>query len=270
MIGDFMITYSRFFPGDIIGQNEEEISAAKALDDLLTLENPTASYSQMMRYRLSGKASNQCCDNYFIALDDGICVSRIWYGWGKHDDAIGNFGNFLTANDHQRMGIGSKLLMMLFDDLNSRNDKPIGLFCTAGKEHLVQTYGKYGFRLALKNTTVGRLYCPLKNSPPTFSEFCEEYYQTKGKLRFIPGTIAYRHEIDCLLSFAFDELKIKFGFEVMPSYEIAILTLLNNPNAGKLEVIVNDINHVVGWAWTPNGMARLIQVHPKFSNNIIE
>jgi hypothetical protein len=56
----------------------------------------------------------------------------------------------------------------------------------------------------------------------------------------------------------------------MPSYEIAILTLLNNPNAGKLEVIVNDINHVVGWAWTPNGMARLIQVHPKFSNNIIE
>ena len=170
-----MITFQTFFPGGI--NLPEAREAASALSGLLSKESPQ-SYARMMIYRLSGKAAGECEDRYFMAMDDGQCVSRIWYGWGRHRDAIGNFGNFRTREDHQRLGIGRSLLDMLIDSVRNSADLPRCLFCTCSKPHLVRMYAELGFRPALKGTDRGLLYCPLRDSPDTFDGFIGEYYRS--------------------------------------------------------------------------------------------
>lgn len=239
--------------------------AANALDEVMKNEAPEKSYSQMIRFRLAGHAVKECRDTYFIAMDGAVCVSRLWHGWGMHPDSIGNFGNFRTADSYQRMGIGRKLLELWFYDLTHCRDLPLGLFCTASQPHLVRLYEKYGFRLALKGSEVGPLYCPLGNSPDTFQQFCECYYAPNdSKLRFVPCTTGYRHEIDCLLKFALMDCGENFGLPTFPSCEAAILALAKSPELGVLERIVTDQGHTVGWAYTGQGKSREIQLHPQF------
>ena len=144
-----MIEYFTYLPGKV--NSPEAVRAGKSLETLMQAESDQ-SYARMMRCRLAGKVSAECEDRYFIALDGEKCVSRIWYGWGRHRGAVGNFGNFRTAEDHQRMGIGKKLFTMLVDDLKKTADRPECLFCTSSKPHLVRLYGTMGFRPALKGT----------------------------------------------------------------------------------------------------------------------
>ena len=71
--------------------------AGRALSAMLKDYNPGASYADMMRLRISGSVSDVCTDTYFVAHEDGVCYSRLWHGWGKHKDAVGNFGNFILS-----------------------------------------------------------------------------------------------------------------------------------------------------------------------------
>ena len=64
----------------------------------------------------------------------------------------------------------------ILEEISKLKNPPLALFCTAGKPHLAKMYAKYGFVPALKNTTYGALYCPLKNSPDNFQDFCKNYY----------------------------------------------------------------------------------------------
>ena len=147
-----MIACQYFVPGGI--NPPEALEAAGALSGLLPVESPR-SYARMMLYRLAGQAAGECEDRYFIAMEDGQCVSRIWYGWGRHQDAIGNFGNFRTAEDHQRRGIGRSLLEMLIASVRNSADLPRCLFSTCSQPHLVRMYGALGFRPALEGTDRG-------------------------------------------------------------------------------------------------------------------
>ena len=258
-----MITFQTFVPGGI--EPPEAREAAGALAGVLR-EESQQSYARMMMYRLSGKAAGECEDRYFIAMDEGECVSRIWYGWGRHKYAVGNFGNFRTREDHQRMGIGRSLLDMLIASVRSSADLPRCLFCTCSKPHLVRMYAELGFRPALKGTDRGLLYCPLGGSPDTFDGFIEEYYRPALSLHLAPGTVGYRHEVDCLLKFslcAAGEAQ-SFGLKSFPSYEEAFLALAGDPAPGKLERVVTEDDRTVGWAFTPAGGEREIQLHPAF------
>ncbi len=253
-----MLTYSTFIPGET--NSPEAIAAGAALDSQLAAENPEMPYSQMMRFRLNGSAAAECRDAYFITTDAGNYVARLWHGWGWHADAVGNFGNFKTSEAYQRQGIGGKLLDMWFADLHDAATPPLGLFCTATPPHLVELYGRFGFRPALAGSSGGPLYCPLGDSPPTFQEFCAGYYRPASSLRFVPGTVGFRHEIDCLLRFALLDAGETFGLVAIPSYEMALLA----PNGGRLERIVTDQEHTVGWAFTAAGQNRELQVHPSY------
>ena len=258
-----MVRYHSFIPGGLNTPSAE--SAAFALDRLIQTESD-ASYAQMIRYRLAGKAASECEDRYFIAEEDGRCVSRIWYGFGRHDRAAGNFGNFRTAEDHQRQGIGRQLLEMLTASLRNEKDLPSCLFCIAGKPHLVAMYAPLGFRPALKGTETGPLYCPLGGSPENFEDFCREYYRPARSLHFAPGSIGFRHEVDCLLGFALcaaGEFRT-FGLKSFPTYEAAFLALADDPARGRLERVVTDDGRTVGWSFTPAGGEREIQLHPAF------
>ena len=255
------ITYETFYAG------AKPSDAAMALDRLLANENPDMTYSQMMRYRLAGKASNECTDIYFLASHLDTQVARLWHGWGKHPNAIGNFGNFRTAEAWQRRGIGRHLLNLWYENLQQHQaDGPLALFCTSSKPHLVKLYGEYGFRPALVGSEGGPLYCPLQNSPATFQEFCQQYYAPDDRLVIRPASIGWRHEIDCLLNFALLDAGESFAFPEMPKLEAALL----NPSAGLAELIFTSKNHCIGWAFTPSGGERMLQLHPSFRQQKIE
>ena len=264
-----MITYRSFVPGGINPPEARE--AAGALSGLLR-EESQRSYAHMMLYRLAGKAAGECEDRYFIAMEDGQCVSRIWYGWGRHQAAVGNFGNFRTAEDHQRRGIGRSLLDMLIASVRNSADLPRCLFCTCSQPHLVRMYGALGFRPALEGTDRGLLYCPLGGSPDSFDGFIRGYYRPARSLYFAPGTVGFRHEVDCLLAFslrAAGEMN-SFGLKSFPTYEAAFLALAEDPASGKLERVATEDDRTVGWAYTPAGGEREIQLYPAFRKMTIQ
>ena len=90
----------KFIPG------KSENTAYYALLDMMTDFDLGISYADMMRYRIRGAAADDCHDIYYIAHDQGMALSRHWNGWGKHADAIGNWGNFYTDPAYRGKGIG--------------------------------------------------------------------------------------------------------------------------------------------------------------------
>lgn len=258
-----MIQYHVFLPGR--ANPPSSTAAAAALLRVVERESD-ASYARMIAYRLAGAAADECEDCYFIATEGDRCVSRLWYGWGRHADAIGNFGNFRTADELQGQGIGGRLMAMLAESLRGRNDPPLALFCTSSKPHLVRMYAKLGFRPALTGTEKGPLYSPLAGSPETFPEFCRAYYRPARELRLLAGTVGWRHEVDCLLNFALREAGENpvGGPGGYSSFEAAFLALAGDPSLGKLERLVTDAERTVGWAFTPRGGRRELLVHPDF------
>lgn len=149
------VTFHIFSPG-----NTAEHTAAAALAEVISAEEPDAAWSRMILHRLKGNVSEECTDRYYIAMKDGKCVSRLWCGWGKHANAIGNWGHFRTADAMQGKGIGRSVLDLWFEHQQTTENGPAAFLCSCGKEYLVKLYGRYGFRTALKDTKTGPLYCP--------------------------------------------------------------------------------------------------------------
>ena len=215
--------------------------AGKAIEKMMAGVNEGSSYADMMRLRISGGVADKCQDTYFVAHEDGECLSRLWHGWGKHKDAIGNFGNFLTREDLQGQGIGKKMMTVWQETIDAETNKPLGLFCSS-KERPAQMYFRYGFRPALKGWSYGPLYLPLGDSPETFQEFCDMYYQPTKRLIARTATIEWRHEIDLLLKFALLDRGIRFG---IGEYTVIEQALLYAP--GEAEQIFTEEGRCVGW-----------------------
>lgn len=215
--------------------------AGRAIEKMMEGVNEGSSYADMMRLRISGSVSDQCNDTYFVAREGEECLSRLWHGWGKHENAIGNFGNFLTREDLQGQGIGKQMMTVWQQTIEAEPNKPLGLFCSS-KERPAQMYFRYGFRPALKGKSYGPLYLPLGDSPETFQEFCEMYYLPTKKLIARTATIQWRHEIDLLLKFALLDRGLKFG---IGEYTVIEQALLYAP--GKAEQIFTEEGRCVGW-----------------------
>lgn len=248
------ITLERYVCGD------KQTEASKALDNWLTETETDRSYLPMMQYRVAGKAADVCEDIYFIAMRDGQAVSRLWNGWGKHPNAVGNFGNFLTLESAQGKGIGRKLLNMWYEDLMQRQNKPMGLFCSAKNGHLIDLYGGYGFTQAVIKPTFSMLYKPLEGSPADFQELCENYYCTAKSLTVRPATVEWRHEIDCLLKFALASEGKSFGLPGCKTLEEAIVW----PHIGKASIVFTEKNQPVGWSFSSSDGSTHWQIHPKY------
>ncbi len=192
---------------------EEKTEAFFSLEKMVQDRDVGVSYADMIRYRLKGLAAGECCDTYYVAHEkrEGFC--RLWMGWGKHPFAIGNWGNFFTAEEARGRGIGKEMLSFWYKDLKERGDLPLALFCSAATEELTSLYARYGWRCADSCAKKGRLYLPLGDSPETFEQFCEAYYLPTDCLFQKEASVGYRHEIDCLLRFALKNKGLPFGFE---------------------------------------------------------
>ena len=243
----------RYIPGESDIPEKELLCADVASVDL------GVPYAEMLRRRASGALAELCTDIYFLATEGGELTSRLWCGWGKHKDAVANFGNFVTRADLRGRGIGRALLAYWQTCIAARTDAPLAFFCNAGAPHLVKFYADYGFRLAVDGTEVGPLYCPVGNSPATFREFCEMYYTPAAKLTARPASVAYRHEIDCLLRFALMNEGKTLGVGGFSSVEEAFL----RGALPEFTFYENEKGHTVGW-----GRGEDIQVYSAYQNLI--
>lgn len=243
---------------------ESSCKAGEVLKQNLAGLDLGVSYAEMMRYRISGGAADECRDVYCVCTDGENLISRLWMGWGKHDGAVGNWGNFFTDPKYRGQGFGRKMLEFWKADIKTRENLPCALFCTAGDEGLTKLYEPYGFRPALKGATYGPLYCPLGESPATFAEFCKEYYKPASSLYFQKATLEWRHEIDCLFKFAMLDKGAGYLPEGMVSLEAS---LLENGGEG-VEIIFTEANIPVGLAKVNSDGKRDVKIYPLYSNLI--
>jgi hypothetical protein len=246
----------------IIPGNENNAAALDALKEhIKTLDN-TLSYAKMINYRVNGYAAEECNDIYYVAVENGKFLSRLWNGWGKHKNAIGNFGNFYTDITARGKGIGGTLLSKWYEDISACDNAPLALFCSAGSKELVSLYKKHGFSLAVRNTETGPLYKPLNDSPDNFEAFCKKYYKPSDVLFSKKATVEYRHEIDLLLKFALLDLGLTFGFAGVSSLE-EVLMLKENCDAN---ILFTNENVVAGWQFVDESGKVYTQVYPIYTD----
>ena len=236
----------------------EECSPAQtALRLMLKDENIGVSYADMMRCRTENRFADQCADTYYVAHEGGVAYSRLWNGWGKHENAIGNFGNFVTVDAMRGQGLGHRMLEFWYDDVKSRRDLPLCFLCM-GEKRASKLYFPYGFRTIEKDASFGPLFMPLGDSPKDFREFCAEYYLPSPILFRRPASVEWRHEIDCLLKYALWSM----GQDHTINGTYLEEALLYAPE--KAALLFTEGGRCVGWEL--NGTRRL---HPAYQSSEI-
>lgn len=238
--------------------DEEFTSSSQGLIDMIDSTNHGTLHTEVFKKRVKGELADICHDAFYIAEKDGECVSRLWNGWGRHNDSVGNFGDFHTLDDFRGQGLGGKLLDLWYEDLMATADKPIGLFCTSA--HMIaKSYEKYGMFCIVPGQTSGPSYMALGDSPKNFIDVCDLYYTHSDIIVQKKATFEFRHEIDLLLKFYFLSNGMNFGFDNVQSLEQALVI---NPDSAKLYFTQNG--HCVGWSVGDN-----IQLHPKYDKSAI-
>ncbi|MBQ9974142.1 MAG: hypothetical protein IJP02_04195 [Oscillospiraceae bacterium] len=240
------------------GQNKTP--GYRALEDITRDYKPGEIHSDTIRLRVSGALADLCEDTYYTAHEDGLCLSRLWNGWAKgRSETVGNFGNFLTLEQARGRGIGKKVLELWYEDVSSREDKPLALFCSA-KERAARLYFPYGFQTAMKGAVEGPLFMPIADPSWDFDAFCEMYYQPAEYLVSRPASFSWRHEIDCLLHFALQRAGESFGLGDTVRLEQA---LLYYPERAGL--FFTPAGRCVGWS-----VDGVQQLHPAYRHLKIE
>ena len=223
---------------------EADSEAKAALSEMMRGVDEGVSYADTIRLRASGALADACNDTYYLAIEDKKALARHWNGWGRHADAIGNWGNFYTDPACRGRGIGGALLRFWQEDFDSRSDLPLCFLCSAATKELVALYAKLGFRVAIEGEELGPLYRPIGASPDSFREFYRGYYKPSDVLYHRAASFEYRHEIDCLLRFALRDLGESFGIGEQKSVEAALLYAPDR--AGML---FSADGHCVGWSF---------------------
>lgn len=231
--------------------------AQTALAKMLENENTGVSYADMMRYRVANKAADLCVDTYYVARHENVAYSRLWNGWGRHENAIGNFGNFVTVEELRGQGLGHRMLEFWHEDISSRSDLPLCFLCM-GDKRAAKLYFPYGFQTIENDASFGPLFMPLGDSPTDFREFCRMYYQPSDTLHLKKATVQWRHEIDCLLKYSLWSM----GLDHTINGNYLEQALLYFPD--KAELLFTENGRCVGWT-----LGGIIQVHPTYKNSEI-
>ena len=134
----------KFITGEVLSKGYAAIS--KMLEGF----KPESLAADMMRYRISGKASAVCHDVYYVAIENGEGIARHWMGWGKHSYAIGNWGNFYTNEECRGKGVGGALLNAWHEDLASPEQVAAGANHPALGE---MVWNRYYYKQILKTIT---------------------------------------------------------------------------------------------------------------------
>lgn len=246
--------FEKYVPG------QEKNAAYAAIADMVGGISDGRSYATMMARRISGDVVKECHDTFYVAHKDGKAASRLWMGWGRHPDAIGNWGNFFTVESQRGRGYGGRLLRLWYEDFQRVAEPPLCFLCTTGSKDITDLYGRFGFRPAIEGREYGPLYRPNGNSPATFRDFYTAYYRPSAVLYLRPATVEYRHEIDCLLRFVYVDMGLTFGLGGLSSIEEALLH-----HGHRTQMLFSEDGHCVGWQFDGRR-----QLHPMYEHCRVE
>ena len=178
--------------------------------------------------RSDGKYADCSVDRYFTGEIDGRIAGQVWYGWGHHDNPVANFGHVYVDPDFRGLGITRILMKYLYEDF--RSSPVIGALCTCAAPQIAELYQPSGFHQIYPGSP--RLYSPGSGYPDDFNDLTEQYYESTSALRVVPGSMEYRHEIDCLLMFTLEIKKIaalqRFNPTSVKDYQDAFYAIFNN------------------------------------------
>ena len=245
---DNLMKFETYIPG------QEKNAAYEAIAEMVGAIKDGRSYASMMACRIRGEVAGECNDTYYVAHESGKARSRLWMGWGKHKDAIGNWGNFFTCEEYRGRGYGGQLLKLWYEDFGRVTDPPLCFLCTTGSKDITDLYGRFGFRPAIEGREYGPLYRPNGNSPATFREFYHSYYRPSDVIYLRPATVEYRHEIDCLLRFVYIDMGLPFGLGGLSSIEEGLLC-----EPERTRMLFSADGHCVGWQFDDQ-----VQMHPMY------
>lgn len=243
--------YEKFAGGDTKAPAYTALSAM--LDNF---DESDEAYVDVIRYRMKGGAIVECNDFYFVAHENGVGASRLWYGWGKHKDSVGNWGHVYTDEAYRGKGHCGRLLNLWYDDFKQRTQLPLCFLCWGITAELVALYGKFGFVPAIDGKDTGPLYLPVGDSPKSFRQLCESYYRPSDYLIHKKATLEYRHEVDCLLRFALYNEKLNFSINGNDKFESL---LVHSPE--RLGMLFSSDGHCVGWSL--DGQAKVYPMYDK-------
>jgi predicted GNAT family acetyltransferase len=210
--------------------------------------------------RLAGDFQQICDDRYFFAEIDGEVIGQMWYGWGRHEAPVANFGQVFVATRHRKKGIAQRLFAT-FQRHFADNSPSVAAFCSTGNEWVANIYRCGGFRCIDPKASYGPLYCPKPGQPEIFDDFAEAFYRghCDQPAQIHPATMAYRHEIDCVLKFTL----IRKGLlpEPCPSFQQAYFDHCDGK--GTLQLYMSAQNRALGWRFIPqDGSEQRGFMHP--------
>ena len=219
----------------IVGSEKNEVYNA--------ISNSVPKDNEYLHFRLNGGVKDLCNDTFYAAHKDGKVLSRLWMGYPKHKNSIGNWGCVYTDEECRGQGLARKTLDYWYEDIQKSDNLPLGLFCTTGKAWVTQMYTKYGFATVLEGAEYGPLYMPLGDSPKTFKGFCEMYYTPTKALHTVKATFEWRNEIDCLLKFAMIDMGLNYTIDGQGD----LYNLLRETPEREIFAILTEEDKCVGW-----------------------
>ena len=220
--------------------------------------------------RADGKYAACAVDCYFIGEIDGRIAGQVWFGWGKHENPAANFGQVYVDVDFRGLDI-TKILMKYW--LREFSASPVlGAMCTCSYPKIFALYEPSGFHYIYSGSS--RLCCSGSESPYDFKDLTDSYYQPTSLLRLIPGTMEYRHEIDCLLTFtselnSWDRSRV-FAASAVTSFQDAVFK--QEDGRGSLYVALADNGHCIGWSFCLSPLPDVSTIfmdyefHPAYKN----
>ena len=252
------VKYYEFVPGET--SDTDAMAAAKHAIAFFDGKKDLAPHEKIIRMRLSGEIP-ECRDRYFLAEMDGRYIGRLWYGYGRHDFPVGNFGNFMVEECMRGCGVGHELLRM-FQEAIRRDAIPATLICRGEEPWLVELYAHYDFVPICRLPEFTPLYCPHHGSPAEFDAFARNYYQPAKCLFKRDTGMAWRHEIDCLLRYYLLKNRLEFGFDGVPDFDRGFL--LAREGKIRLFSVFTESNRCVGWGIEHDDGRQFFQLHPQY------
>ncbi|OGV53245.1 MAG: hypothetical protein A2017_06160 [Lentisphaerae bacterium GWF2_44_16] len=223
-----------------------------------------------IKARLEGKYAGDAEDRYFIGEINGDIAGQLWYGYGKNNFPIANFGHVYTAPEHRKKGISGVLMKYFMDDFHR---SPVAAaLCTSSKEWIAGIYLKNGFKTVLPH--LGPLMLSNTDYPEDFSAFEKLYHTPSEKLKAVKASMKYRHEIDCLLKFSFLFRDISservFISGMISSFQSAVF--MQEDERGKVYcALTHENERCAGWSFCVNPLEKDAvpvfdwELHPLYS-----
>lgn len=193
--------------------------------------------------RLDGKYAEEGVDRYFLAVIDGKIAGALWYGYGRQNDSVANFGHVYTDPEFRGLGITPILLQYFKEDFLF--SPVLAAFCTCSTEWIAKMYCAIGFVGIVPGTTAGRLMLPNGLASTDFEAFSSAYFHRDGPIEARLGLMTYRHVIDCLGAFNGRFSQRCFILSTVVDYQQAVFC--KEDGCGQLLTWCDGRDHCFGW-----------------------